>query len=505
MSKAKQAYNKLLAHVRETAVLGSCASLLHWDKETYLPPGGNAHRAEQLRLLAGLCHSRATAPEIGDWLTVCEKSKLVADPVCDAAVNVREIRRRYDRKLDMPLRLVEELAHVTATAHPHWVEARRTGDFGLFQPWLEQILALKREEAEAVGYREHPYDALLDEFEPGETTARVRTLFDELQPHLVDLIDAARGRIDADFRTGLPGTYPVPTQQALCRRIGETLGFDFAAGRIDTVVHPFCSCIGPGDTRVAMRYEEDRFLEGVFGMIHETGHGLYDQGLPDAAFGTPLGEPVSYAIHESQSRLWENMVGRGEAFWRHFLPQAKEHFPDALGMIDLPDFLQACNTVKPSFIRVEADELTYNLHIILRFEIEEALLAGALQVADVPAAWHEKFKNLLDLDVPDHSQGCLQDVHWSFGGIGYFPFYALGNLYAAQFYAAARAAIPGLEESFAKGDFAPLLTWLRNHIHLHGKRFRARELVERVSGNALGTTALIAHLKDRYGRVDKTD
>lgn len=495
----EEAYQELIQRTKAVAVLGSCASLLDWDQRTYMPPHGTAHRAEQLALLAGLIHQKATAPEIGALLGEVEGRPLVANAGADAAVNVREIRRVYDRATKLPQSLVEELARTTALANDVWVEARKASDFPRFLPWLEKIVGLKRQAADCLGYTATPYDALLEDYEPGETTAHLTEVLDALRKDLVPLVEAVVGSGRQPDTSVLEREFPVVTQEAFGRAAAEAIGFDFAAGRLDVTAHPFCTGIGPGDTRLTTRYDPHGFGEAFFGVLHETGHGLYDQGLDPAHSGTPRGEAVSLGIHESQSRLWENFVGRSLAFWKHFFPKAQQAFPAALGDVGLDRFYFAVNDVRPSFIRTESDEATYNLHILLRFELEQALIRGDLAPADVPGAWNETFRRLLGLAVPDDARGCLQDTHWSGGGIGYFPTYTLGNLYAAQFFARARADLGDLDAQFARGEFAPLLGWLREKIHRQGQRLRAGDLVVAVTGAPLNHRYLIEHLRAKFG------
>jgi carboxypeptidase Taq len=492
------AYCELIRRAKEVTLLGSCSSLLHWDHQTYMPAKGSAHRAEQLALLAGLIHQQTIAPEIEELLAAVEGSDVVRGLDSLAAVNVRELRRTYDRARKLPQSLVEELARTCALAHDVWVEAREKSDFGLFQPWLEKVVALKRDEAKAVGYSGVPYDALLDDYEPGETTARLTELFSGLKSALVELVGAIAASGRRPDLSLLHREYPVDRQEALGKAAAAAVGFDFTAGRLDVTTHPFCSGIGPGDTRITTRYNPRDFGDAFFSILHETGHGLYDQGLDPAHYGTPMGSAVSLGIHESQSRLWENFVGRGHPFWEHLLPYARQAFPAALGGVSLDDFYFAINDVRPSFIRVDADEATYNLHILLRFELEQALVAGDLKVGDVPGAWNDRFAHYLGLTPPDDARGCLQDVHWSGGGIGYFPTYTLGNLYAAQFFDQARADLGDLERQFSRGEFAPLKEWLTTKIHRHGQRYRAADLVVAVTGRPLSPQHLLAHLRSKY-------
>jgi carboxypeptidase Taq len=494
----KQAYTDLLHSVRDGVLLESCASVLGWDERTYMPRLGSAHRAEQMALLARLSHEMLTAPVIGELLAAVESSPLVQDPAGDAAANVREIRRNYDRAVKLPKELVEELARVTTRAQQIWQEARQANDFAAFCPWLEKVVALLRQKAQAIGYRSAPYDALLDEYEPGATTAEITQLFADLRADLVPLVStiaqsSRRPRLDI-----LDRDYPVEEQKQFGRAAAAAIGFDFNAGRLDVTTHPFCSGIGPGDCRITTRYNPRHFNESFFGILHEAGHGIYEQGLPAEHYGSPLGTHASLGIHESQSRLWENQVGRSRPFWEHFFPQARQAFPAALNDVGLEDFLFAINSVQPSFIRVEADEATYNMHIILRFELEQALVRGDLKPVDVPGAWDDKFRQSFGLTPPNAATGCLQDIHWSMGGIGYFPTYTLGNLYAAQFMEQARHALGDLDCDFRAGQFQGLKGWLNEKIHRAGQRYRAGELSRRVTGKPLSHQPLMNYLRGKY-------
>jgi len=489
-----EAYAELIRRTKETALLGSCAGVLGWDERVNLPPAGGEFRGEQMALIARMTHEMSTDPFIGEALSTVEASK----PDGDMAVNVRELRRGYDRAVKLPKALVEELARVTIRAQQAWQEARQADDFAGFQPWLEKVVTLKREEAQAVGYKEHPYNALLDEYEPGTTAADVKQIFAGLTKELVPLIEAIKNSPRRPKTEILHREYPVDLQKIFGTAAAAAIGFDFGAGRLDTTTHPFCSGIGPGDCRITTRYNPKFFNESFFGILHEAGHGIYEQGLDPDHFGTPPGAFCSLGIHESQSRLWENQVGRGPAFWQHFLPRARQVFLTALRDVSFDDFYFAINDVKPSFIRVESDEATYNLHIILRFELELDLLAGTLKPGDLPAAWNEKFEKMFHLKVPDNRQGCLQDIHWSMGGLGYFPTYTLGNLYAAQLMEQARKDLGDLDADFTRGEFSRLKGWLNVNVHKPGRRYRAGELCERVTGQSLSHAPLIRYLRDKY-------
>jgi carboxypeptidase Taq len=497
-SKPEPAYADLIRRVKDAGVLASCAAVLDWDEQTYMPRQGSAFRAEQMALLARLTHEMQTDPEVGRLLAEIEGSELVRDPDSIPAANVREIRRNYDRSVKLPKELVEELARVTTRAKMAWVEARKASNFAAFCPWLERIVKLKREQAAAIGYAEAPYDALLDEYEPGATTADITRTFAALRQELVPLAAAVVGSGKTPPRDILEREYPVDRQEIFGQAAAAAIGFDFQAGRLDRTAHPFCSGLGPGDCRLTTRYNSRHFNESFFGVLHEAGHGIYEQGLDPEQHGTPAGSAASLGIHESQSRLWENQVGRGLPFWEHFFPRARQVFFDALRDVRLDDFFFAVNDVRPSFIRVEADEATYNMHIILRFELEQALIAGDLAPTDVPGAWNEKFYQSFQLRVPDDARGCLQDIHWSMGGIGYFPTYTLGNLYAAQFMEQARAELGDLDADFRRGEFGRLKTWLNDKVHRPGQRYRAAELCRRVTGKPLGHRPLLTYLRGKY-------
>jgi carboxypeptidase Taq len=490
------AYAALCRREKDRATLASAASLLGWDERTYLPPKGQGFRGEQLALLARLVHEHLTAPTTGDLLARAEAESYPRDSL--EAANLRGIRRVYDRAVKVPTALVEALARATSAGQNAWEQAKKNNDFASFRPYLKTILDLKRQEAQAVGFAEHPYDALLDEFEPGARTRELTAVFAELRQDLVPLIAAIQQSGIKQPVEILQRHYPAEKQELLCKMVAIHLGFDPEAGRLDVTVHPFCSGIGPGDVRLTTRYNERAFTESFFGTLHEAGHGMYEQNLDPDQFGLPAGTACSLGIHESQSRLWENFVGRSRAFWDYAWGPTKRHFPDTLTEVSPEQFHAAINAVRPSFIRIEADEATYNLHIILRFELEQALLSGDLPVADVPNAWNERFTKMFGLEVPSDREGCLQDVHWSAGLVGYFPTYTLGNLYAAQFMDRARQDLGDLDADFARGDFARLRGWLIEKIHRQGQRFTATELCQRVTGRPLSTQPLLRYLRTKF-------
>ncbi len=490
-------YDAFLARIREIGQLEATAALLDWDSETVMPENGLSIRAEQLTLLATLAHDRLTDPKLGDLLSQLE------DKTDDeaAATNVREIRRQHEREVRIPKTLVERIARVSTIAKSAWAKARSESAFDRFAPHLAELLDLRRQVAEAIGYEGECYDALLDEFEPGATAVELAKVFDSLRTPLAAFVKQLVESETQPDPSIIERRFPIEMQTLWCRQSAELIGFDFKSGRIDTSVHPFCSGTGPGDVRLTTRYMENFFPSAVFGTLHEAGHGLYEQGLPNNHVFTPRGHAVSLGIHESQSRLWENMVGRSRAYWERYYPQCQTAFPEALSDVSLDAFYGAINTVRPSLIRVEADEVTYSLHIILRFEIERDLLEDRLQVSDVPEAWNAKMTELLGVTPEQDSDGCLQDIHWSMGAFGYFPTYALGNLFAAQFFAAASRAMPDLQDQIRQGDFTSLLEWLRVNIHLHGQRYRANELAQNITGTPLSIEPFMTYLREKFSPI----
>ncbi|MCE5268803.1 MAG: carboxypeptidase M32 [Planctomycetaceae bacterium] len=521
-------YEAVCHYARRSAVLSSANEVLGWDERTQLPAGASEHRAEQSTLLAGLLHQRWADPTFAEHLDVLSEalkpnghdSLTASKPVISeqrleaapksgttdsldgaAAIVVRRLKRERDKKAKLPQTLVEELARTAALGEHAWQEAREKDDFPAFRPLLERMIGLKRQQAECLGYAECPYDALLDDFEPGELTRNVAAVLDTLREELVPLVARIRQSGRRADTSLLARPFPIETQDRFVREAAAAIGFDFNRGRLDETVHPFCTTLGPHDCRITTHYNEQHFSAAFFGVLHEAGHGLYEQGLPVRYYGLPLGEAVSLGIHESQSRLWENLVGRSRAFWNHFFPIAQKHFPAALGGVPLDEFYMAVNDVRPSLVRIEADEVTYNLHILIRFELERALLDDQLQVADLPAAWNEKYQRYLGVTPPDNRSGVLQDVHWSAGLIGYFPTYSLGNLYAAQFFAQAESDLGNLALSFGRGDFHPLLDWLRERIYRHGQRFTAAELVQEVTSRKLSARPLVEHLRAKMGSL----
>lgn len=499
--KPAEAYRWLLDYSTTTSLYQSMKSLLNWDQRTYLPKGGHAHRGQQVAAITALLHGRATDPEFGEMLAKVEASQITGGPLSDEAVNLREWRRNYDRATRIPEALAVELAKAASQGELAWQSLRRENDWKGFLPYLKQIINLKRQEAAALSTGgEEIYNALIENFEPGENAGSIEVLFDKLADATFELLEKIEAGLRRPDPTALQGDSPASVQKTFIMEIIAHLGYDLGAGRIDRSAHPFTSKIGPGDVRITTRFDPNSFVMALFGSIHETGHALYEQGLPVEHWGTPRGRPISMAIHESQSRMWENMAAKSPGFWKHFYPLARRHFP-WLNKIDIDKFLFALNEVRPSLIRTEADEVTYSLHIIMRFKLERMLIGGELGPEDLPEAWNTWMERYFRLLPPDYSNGVMQDVHWPAGAIGYFPSYALGNMYAAQFYAKAEEKLGNLQEMFEAGEFGPFLEWFRQNVHSQGSRHLPHNLVKAATGEDLNADYLIAHLKRKYGRL----
>jgi carboxypeptidase Taq len=494
-----RAFDELCTLARQAALLESIEAVLGWDERTYMPTAAGEYRAEQMTFISGQVHQRRTNPRIGELLAFLAGSELTKDPHSDSAATLRQLQRDFDKRVKLPQALVEELTRASVLGQQAWVKARQANDFASFAPHIEKLYALKRQQAECLGYRDHPYDALLDDFEPEAKTSEVAVVLAALRDELAPLVQAIMQSGKKAPVEILARRYPRDAQEAFGKMAAAAIGFDFQRGRLDVTHHPFCSGMGPHDCSITTRYDEQFFSSAFFGILHEAGHGIYDQGLRPDQFGLPPGTYLSLGIHESQSRMWENLVGRSRAFWRHFFPQLVAAFPAALQGIQPDEWFWAINHVQPSLIRVEADEATYNLHIIIRFELEQALLTGDLPVGDLPAAWREKYRQYLGIEPPTDADGCLQDIHWSAALIGYFPTYSLGNLYASQFYEQADRDLGGIDEQLARGEFAPLKEWLQRNIHHRGQCYSAAELVELVTGQPLSHAPLMRHLRGKLG------
>ncbi|MCU0432692.1 MAG: carboxypeptidase M32 [Bacteroidia bacterium] len=490
-------YSEFVTEVQSIADISFAAGVLNWDQETYMPQGGAGLRARQLATLAGLVHERATGGKLGSLLEVLGKD-VSLDEV--QRCNVKYVNKQYQRALKLPREFVVEMSHTVSEALSVWQQAKPAGNFEAFAPHLEKIVNLKRRECELLGYTAHPYDALLDEFEPGLTTAEVEQLFADVRKDLVPFVKQIAQQAPHSDEL-LKKHYPKDKQFAFSETLLRIIGFDFGTGRQDISLHPFTINFGATDVRVTTKIDEHNLSDMLTGTIHEGGHALYEQGLPANGYGLPSGEYVSLGIHESQSRLWENNVGRSLEFCKAIMPQLQAAFPEQMNGHSANDLFQALNVVRPSLIRIMADELTYHFHIMVRFETEKALIEGSLAVKDVPGFWNSRVREYLGIDVPHHGAGCLQDVHWSHGSLGYFPTYSIGSFYAAQFFAAAEKQIDGLHEQIERGELKSLLQWLREHIHRHGKQYSARELCERITGEPLSFSYFMQYARKKYGSL----
>jgi carboxypeptidase Taq len=488
------AYEQLCGLAREIALLGSSASVLGWDQETWLPQRGIHYRARQIAWLEARGHSLATGARFRKLLDRAEKEPCGRRSV--TAANLREWRHALDRAVRIPSSFVARMSEASSLARQAWMEARKASDFALFSPHLKTLLQLSRRKADLLGYADEPYDALLEGYERGTRTRTVTALFENLAPQIAKLAAKASER-SSTLSESLPRSrYPIQGQQILNREVAESLGFDFSAGRIDTTTHPFCTTLGPADVRLTTRYDETDFTSSLLGVLHEAGHGMYEQGLPEADYGLPSGSAVSLGIHESQSRLWENHVGKSKAFWEKWFPRAQEIFP-SLRKITLERFFRSLHRAGFSFIRVEADEATYDLHIFLRFELERLLLNGSLDVDLLPEAWNERFEKLFGIRPPDDSKGCLQDIHWSMGGFGYFPTYTLGNLNAAQLFSTAMSG-RAVSSAARNAEYGPLLAWLRANVHSRGCTLHPGALMKSATGRDTEAAPYLSHLRRRY-------
>jgi len=501
MRDVSEALRAFRGEVAILSDLAAAADLLSWDQDTYMPPGASEGRGEQEATLHAIRHARLTDPAYGDLLEELEGSGL--DPAGSDHAMVREARRTARRAGRLPRRLVEELARRTASARVAWARARSEDRFDVFAPELAAVLELKREEADCVGWQSGAsrYDALLDVYEPGATAASLKAVFEPMKAEQVALLAALTESRVQPADEMLHRDYPVDVQRRVCEATAASFGYDFTRGRLDVTAHPFAIGIGADDVRITTRYDASFLNTALFGTMHEAGHAMYEQGFAREYHRTPLAHGASLGIHESQSRLWENLVGRSLPYWEGAFPALRAAFPEALAGEDVEGFYAAVNRVESSLIRVEADEVSYNLHILVRFELELALLSGDLSVADLPAAWNDLYRSYLGVTPPSDSLGCLQDIHWAVGLVGYFPTYALGNLVSAQLFAAARSALPDLDDQVRAGDFAPLLGWLRSNVHVHGSRYLPNDLIARATGAALDSRHYLDYLQGKYGAL----
>ena len=496
MTDNNKTYNELISIHKDIALINSVIALLGWDEQTHMPSGAAEYRGDQTAYFAGLAHKKSTSTQIGDLLSEMESAGLERQKLDAMSVNVRGWRRDFDLASKMPQVLVEEIARHTVLSQHSWKDARSKNEFAIFKPFLEKMVDLQRQRADCIGYTIEAYDALLDLYEPGAIASEIEVTLNSLRDELVPMLQKIAASPNKPDSSIVHRDFPTDKQNAFAREVAAGIGYDFKRGALDTTAHPFCTGLGPSDTRITTRYYPNYLNGALFGVIHEAGHAIYEQNLLADQWAAPLGEAVSLGIHESQSRMWENNVGRSKSFWEYWYPTAQRYF-SVLEGVSLDDFYRAINEIKPSFIRVEADELTYNLHILLRFEIERSLIRGDLKAADLPAVWNENFKKYFDLDVPNDAQGCMQDVHWSAGLFGYFPTYSLGTLNAAQFYSQAESELGDLDAMFRVGEFSKLRSWLTEKIHTQGRRFSSQQLTKEVTGKELDSVDLINYLKGK--------
>lgn len=497
MEAKLQQLKTLMAEVMD---LQAATALLSWDQQTYMPPAGAEERSEQLATLSRLIHLKSTAPEVGQLIEDLLPYAETLPPDSDDARLIRKAKRAYDKQTKVPADLVAEFTQVTTLAQEAWVQARAEANFAHFRPHLEKIVELRRAYAACFAPYDHVYDPLLDDFEPGMKTAEVQAIFNALRPRQVELVRqiTARPQVEDGF---LFLRYSEKKQWDFGVEVITRFGYDWKAGRQDRSAHPFTTAFGLGDVRITTRIHPRNLTSGLFSTMHECGHALYHQGIGRNLRRTLLADGASMAVHESQSRMWENLVGRSRPFWQFAYPRLQALFPRQLGNVSLEAFYKAINKVKPSFIRVEADEATYNLHIMLRLELEIALAEGSLEVKDLPEAWNARMQEYLGIVPPDDRLGVLQDVHWSAGLIGYFPTYALGNLVSAQLWEVIHRDLPDLESRIARGEFADLLAWLREKIHQHGAKFEPQDLIQRVTGSPITPEPYLRYLTAKYGEI----
>ena len=497
MNQHFEALKTRLADVHNLEMAGA---LLDWDQQTYMPAGGAAARAEQRATISKIAHGLFTDDETARLLQQAESDPDFA-PESDDEALLRVARRDFDKATKLPPSLVTETARVTSLAHEAWMKARENSDYAMFAPWLERILDINRRTADALGYEEKLYDALLDQYEEGMTCRDLDPIFAQLKAVVVPLARAIGGNSDAVDDAVLHRGYDEEGQRLFAENVLSDCGYDFNRGRQDRSVHPFCTHFSRDDVRITTRYNGRDLQSALFGSLHEMGHALYEQGVDEAFDGTPLGGGTSLGVHESQSRLWENLVGRSPQFWNHYFPRLQQTFPHQLNDVSPHDFNRAMNRVAPSLIRVEADEVTYNLHIILRYEMEVEMLESRLSVQDAPEAWNARMQDYLGLTPPDDAHGILQDIHWSLGSMGYFPTYSLGNILSVQLWECALNDAPSIPDDISQGRFDSLLSWLRENVHRHGRKYPPKELIRRATGSDLDVAPYAKYLQTKFSAI----
>lgn len=495
-----QHYQNLVQKLEEITHLSGVMSTLGWDQEVMMPAGASEARAKQIAALAGVIHERMTDPALGECLNELKEKDFDALGELERC-NIREALHSYELETKVSTRLVQELAELSSRGHGIWVMARQANKFSDFAPVLKRFLELKQEWAQCVSPDLRPYDANIDLFERGTTMDMITPVFERLKQELIPLIHAIQEHSYQPDTAFLQGRFALDKQEALARKISQDIGFNFEQGRMDVSVHPFCGGSHPTDVRITTRYKDSNFVESLYAVIHETGHALYEQGRPHELGDLPASESLTMGIHESQSLFWERMIAQNKPFCQHYFETIRAAFPDNLKSATVDSFYRAINTCKPDFIRVEADEVTYSLHIILRYEIEKGLFDGSMQVDDLPHIWNELMQKYLGIQPQNDKLGVLQDSHWSGGAFGYFPSYTLGAMYACQFYQTLLREQPDTERNIAKGNFAPIKNWLNEKIHSQGRLYSPQELVQRVTGEALNPDYFVDYLKRKYGEV----
>ncbi|TXT59893.1 MAG: Carboxypeptidase 1 [Promethearchaeota archaeon] len=491
MSQIKE----LIIHFSKLKQLKYINNLLNWDLQVYMPDGSNKGRAELISLVGELVHKKLISNKTETLISEAEQKKDLS--LIDAAI-LREAKREYQKAIKIPTDLVVEIAKNASLGHKAWEKARKKSDFSIFRPYLTKMIDLQKQYADLINIGENRYDSLLDDYEPGATKKWLSSLFNNLAPQLQTILKKLETSGEEPDSSILENVYDAKKQWEFSNSVIEKLGFDFSIGRQDKSVHPFTTAVASEDVRITTRIIENFLPAGLFGTIHECGHALYDMGFMEEIHGTNLADGSSLGIHESQSRMYENFVGRSKEFWKYWYPRLKNLFPENLGDVALNHFYKAINTVKPSLIRVEADEITYSLHIILRFEIESLIFEDLIEVEELPQVWDEKMTELLNITPPNDAKGILQDVHWSGGAFGYFPTYTLGNLYAAQIYNDALTKNPNMPFEFTSGNFNTLLQYLRENVHQYGSIFHPRDLIHKITGEALNPEYFITYLEEKF-------
>jgi carboxypeptidase Taq len=490
-------YNEYKDRMQKIADIKYSAAVLQWDQETYLPPKGAEFRGRQLATLSEIAHEWFIDPSLGLLLHELQGRGDLGE---SQRRNIDLSLEDYDKQKKFTPAFIRQLSEATSRSFHSWLQARNANAFTRFQPDLEQLVQLKKEEAKLAGYQQHPYNALLDQYEKGATISLLDRVFSEIRSPLKDLLQTigSRPQVDDSF---LRGHFPKQQQWDFGMGLIKQMGFDFEAGRQDLSEHPFTTNFNSRDVRITTRVDENDFNHMTWSCIHETGHALYEQGLPPEEYGLPLGEYASLSIHESQSRLWENNIGRSLSWWKTIYPGLQTTFPQQLSTTSTEQFYKGINKVQPSLIRTESDEVSYHFHVMIRYELEKRLIGGELQTSDIPAWWNENYRTWLDVTVPDDKRGCLQDVHWSHGSFGYFPTYSLGSFYAAQLFSAATTQVVDLQNNIEKGNTTPLLEWLRVNVHQYGRRYTSEELCAKATGKSLDISYFLSYLLDKYRNI----